>query len=109
MQLGLDWGSSGRGKTPPVRLVLDGSALRLWVVAAGRQWETGFVLALGLGDEACWDAAGSALAQAGLPAAFVGPRGSGPAYRIVGARRLARLGEFIGDPPDGAPDGVWPP
>ena len=108
MGLGLEWGSSGGGKVPPPRLVIDGPTLRLWYLVAGRPWETGYVLGLGEHDDACWEPVGGALAQAGLPAAFVGPRGAGPAYRIIGARRIRRLGELVGDPPEGAPEGIWP-
>lgn len=106
--LGGAWGASGMGKRPPPSLILDGPALRLWCVVAGRNWEAGYTLGLGEHDSNCWDAIGAALAHAGLPAAFVGPRGAGPAYRLTGARRLGRLAELVGDPPPGAPDDAWP-
>ena len=44
----------------------------------------------------------------GLPATLLGPRAGGPAYRIVGRRRLGRLVELVGDPPVEAPAGAWP-
>jgi hypothetical protein len=33
---------------------------------------------------------------------------AGPAYRIIGRRRLARLSELVGERPPAAPPGVWP-
>ena len=33
----------------------------------------------------------------------------GPAYRIVGQRRLARLRELVGEPPPDVPAEAWPP
>jgi hypothetical protein len=39
---------------------------------------------------------------------LVGPRADGPAYRIVGRRRLVRLLELVGDQPAGVPDDAWP-
>lgn len=102
------WGGGGSGKRVPPRLLLDGPMLRLWYLAAGRPWEAGHSLGVGESDEAMWPAVGALLAAAGLPAAFVGPRGEGPAYRLTGRRRLARLAELVGDPPADAPDGTWP-
>jgi hypothetical protein len=67
-----------------------------------------YTLCLGASDQQAWLAVGSALAVAGIPGVLVGPRGDGPAYRIVGRRRLARLVELVGDPPPGVPVGAWP-
>ncbi|MET7420324.1 hypothetical protein [Dactylosporangium sp. NPDC005555] len=55
-----------------------------------------------------WVAVGDALAAAGLIAVFVGPKAGGPAYRIVGLRRVTRLAELVGEPPAGAPHASWP-
>jgi hypothetical protein len=105
--LGRQW-TSGAVKRPPPGLVLDGPRLRWWCIAAGHGEEAGYTLALGRGDEASWPGVGAALAQAGIPAALVRPRGAGPVYRIVGRRRLARLRELVGGPPAGAPAADWP-
>jgi hypothetical protein len=67
-----------------------------------------YTLALGASDEHAWLAVGSALSMAGVPGVLVGPRADGPAYRIVGRRRLGRLLELIGERPDGVPDDAWP-
>ncbi|MEU0553349.1 hypothetical protein [Dactylosporangium sp. NPDC006015] len=55
-----------------------------------------------------WVAIGDALSAVGLIAVFVGPKAGGPAYRIVGLRRVTRLAELVGEPPAGAPNASWP-
>ncbi len=98
----------GALKAPPAGLTLDGPRLRLWAIAAGVADGHGYLLALGQSDTHMWDLVGDLLAAVGLPAQLLGPRAGGPAYRIVGSRRLARLGELVGRPPIQAPPGVWP-
>jgi hypothetical protein len=98
----------GAVKAPPAGFALDGPRLRLWTVAAGRTDEHGYVLPLGEADLTSWEAVGAALAGAGLAATLIGPRGGGPAYRITGRRRLLRLAELVGDPPEGADRAHWP-
>jgi hypothetical protein len=100
--------SGGGTKRAPAGLTLDGPRLRFWALAAGGQVAGGYLLALGQHDEAVWPAVGAALAAAGLAAVFVGPRADGPAYRITGVRRLDRLRELVGDPPDGVAAPAWP-
>jgi hypothetical protein len=85
-----------------------GAGLRWWCLSAGRQGAGMYTLALGASDEHAWTSVGSALAMAGVPGALVGPRADGPAYRIVGRRRLVRLMELVGDRPAGVPDDAWP-
>jgi len=99
----------GAVKMPPPGFGLDGRRLRLWLAAAGGPDPTGgFVLRLGASDEPSWAPVGAALAGIGLTGALLSGRGAGPAYRIEGRRRLARLAELVGDPPELAPAGVWP-
>jgi hypothetical protein len=105
--LAADW-LRGAVKVPPKGFGLDGRRLRLWAVAAGDLDEMGFSLRLGPADEPAWAAVGTALAAIGLPAVLLGPRAGGPAYRISGGRRLARLAELVGDTPGDIPAGVWP-
>jgi len=93
---------------PPAGLTLDGPRLRLWAVAAGRADPYGYALELGGADDGAWTSVGSALHDAGVPGTLIGPRAGGPAYRITGSRRLARLRELVGDPPAGASAGDWP-
>jgi hypothetical protein len=106
--LGAAW-LRGAVKRPPARFALDGRRLRLWVVAAGvPDGSTAYTLRLDPGDEHGWGVIGTALATLGLTPLLLGPGGDGPAYRIVGRRRLARLVELVGDPPPEAPPGAWP-
>lgn len=98
----------GAVKRPPVEFHLTGPRLRLWAAAAGSVEQLGYVLRLGASDEGCWEQIGAALAAVGLPAALLDPGSGGPAYRITGRRRLARLGELVGDRPAAAPATGWP-
>jgi hypothetical protein len=98
----------GAAKAMPPRWLLDGPRLRLWAAAAGSGDPVGYLLRLSASDAAVWEPAGAALAAAGLAATFLGPRGGGPAYRVVGRRRLARLREYVGDPPSGDVGAEWP-
>jgi hypothetical protein len=106
-RLGAAW-LRGTAKRPPAGFHLTGPRLRLWAAAAGSAEPLGFQLRLGEPDEACWDAVGAALAAIGLPAALLDARSGGPAYRITGRRRLARLAELVGDRPAAAPAAQWP-
>jgi hypothetical protein len=134
--LGGDW-LRGAVKRPPAGFFLNGPRLRLWAAAAGTPGPLGFLLRLGTSDDACWEPVGAALAAVGLPAVLVGPRAgerrtapaeepldvespglpvpvqepaviTGPAYRITGRRRLARLAELVGERPPAAPASAWP-
>lgn len=98
----------GAMSLPPKEFTLDGPRLRLWFIAAGRLAPRGLSLQLPAVDEATWRPVRSALARLGLPAALQGVRAGGPAYRIMGRRRLTRFGELIGAPPAEAPPGSWP-
>jgi hypothetical protein len=105
--LAMEW-ARGAMKVPPRGFLLDGPRMRLWSVAAGRRDDHGYLLTLGESDETGWTAVGGALSALGLPGALLGPRAGGPAYRITGRRRLARLRELIGDPPPGSTQSDWP-
>lgn len=108
---------------PPDGFQLDGPMLRMWFIAAGQVHTPGrsgspraaregptqaVTLRLSATDEAAWLAVEAALARTGLPAELVGPRAGGPAYRIVGRRRIARFAELIGTRPEAAPAEAWP-
>jgi hypothetical protein len=103
------------GATPvvPAPLHLDGHRLWWWAVSAGSvetggRAPRGFRLRLAPSAPRRWSAAGAALAELGVPGIFLGPRADGPAYRLVGSRRLARLADLLGEPPAEAPAGMWP-
>ncbi|MFV2019144.1 hypothetical protein [Micromonospora sp. LOL_023] len=94
-------------KRPPVGFHLAGQRLRLWAAAAGVRDQLGFRLGLGEPDADNWAQVGAALAAIGLPAALLDARSGGPAFRIVGRRRLTRLAELLGDRPSAAPPDGW--
>ncbi|MFK3981512.1 hypothetical protein ACI2K4_14185 [Micromonospora sp. NPDC050397] len=98
----------GTAKRPPAGLYLNGRRLRLWVAAAGLSEPTGFLLRLGEAEENCWEPVGGALAAVGLSAVLLAPGSGGPAYRITGRRRRARLAELVGERPPAAPPSSWP-
>ncbi|WP_353899815.1 hypothetical protein ABUL04_27540 [Micromonospora harpali] len=98
--------TAGEVKRPPAGFHLNGRRLRLWVAAAGAADPPGFLLRLGAADEHCREPVGTALAAVGLPAVLLDAQAGGPAYRITGRRRLARLADLIGDRPPAAAD--WP-
>jgi hypothetical protein len=114
--LGAAW-LRGALKLPPPGFWLDGPRLRLWVLAAGHADPLGFTLRLAPpsgaasrgGDDPAWVPVGVALAEAGLPGVLLGTRAGGPAYRIAGRRRIARLAELVGERAPGVPDEGWPP
>jgi hypothetical protein len=108
LSLAGEW-ARGAMKVPPRGFLLDGPRMRLWSIASGRQDDHGYLLTLGESDQTGWTAVGAALSGVGLPCALLGPRADGPAYRITGRRRLARLRELIGDPPSGSTESDWPP
>ncbi|MEU7851963.1 hypothetical protein AB0B69_31675 [Micromonospora parva] len=99
----------GSSKRPPAAFHLTGRRLRLWLAAAGTPEPPDcYLLRLGPDDQECWDSIGVALAAAGLAGTLLGPAEGGPAYRITGRRRLARLAELVGGPPPAAPADAWP-
>ena len=88
----------GTTKRAPADLLLDGRALRLWTLAAGRPHEGGYLLGADAGAE---DAAvGAALARTGLAPQLT----DRPGYVVIGQR----LAELVGEPPKQAPPGLWP-
>ncbi len=99
----------GAAKAAPAGWRLDAHRLRWWCLAGGRGYDPlGYTLTVGPGDELVWPTAGAALAEAGLAAAFVGPRADGPAYRLTGRRRVLRLRELVGERPPDVPAEHWP-
>ncbi|WP_372492381.1 hypothetical protein [Micromonospora cabrerizensis] len=100
----------GSAKRPPATFHLTGRRLRLWLAAAGTpEPPDALLLRLGADDqEECWERIGVALAAAGLAGTLLNPSEGGPAYRITGRRRLARLAELVGEPPQAAPPQAWP-
>ncbi len=105
--LAVAW-TRGAVKSMPAGLQLDGAMLRMWAVAAGTWGGRGYVLGLDPHAPGMHEPLASALADTGLAATLLGPRGGGPALRVTGRRRVARLGELVGERPADAPDECWP-
>jgi hypothetical protein len=99
---------NGTGKVVPEGLYPDGGLLRLWVIAAGSWSGTGYQLGLDPLAPHTHEALGVVLDRGGLAASQVGERNGGPALRIAGRRRIARLAELVGDPPGVGGVAQWP-
>lgn len=96
-------------KLPPPGFGLNGRRLRLWMTAAGFREGNEVTLRIGRCEEGVPVRLQRALAAVGLPSDVVtDPRGSGPALRVNGRRRLHRLAEVVGESPLQAPEGAWP-
>ena len=95
----------GANEAPPPTFQLTAGGLRLWAIAAGRPDEAGYLLGTALPDDAVHRAAGAQLSRLGLAAVSIHRGGAG--WRVTSAKRLRRLQELIGPPPDGGA-GNWP-
>jgi hypothetical protein len=95
-------------KFAPNGLTLDGAALRLWVMAAGRWLGSAYLLGLDPRAPRTYDTVRGALSCAGLPATLLAGGEEGPGLRISGRRRLARLAELVGRPPTEVAETHWP-
>ncbi|WP_199443972.1 hypothetical protein [Umezawaea beigongshangensis] len=100
----------GTTKVVPPGFEVNGAVLRLWALAAGRWTDTatGYLLALDPAAPGTHEPLGHALGASGLPVAPVIAPTGGPALRITGRRRLARLAELVGSAPSGACGRTWP-
>lgn len=107
LPLATEW-TRGAVKAVPPGWQLDGAALRLWALAAGGRDDRGYLLGLDPHAPGTHAALAAALAAAGLTATLLGPRAGGPALRVSGQRRIARLAELVGDPPPASPTELWP-
>ncbi|WP_219414874.1 hypothetical protein [Pseudonocardia nigra] len=105
VELARAW-THGAVKTVPVGWELDGPALRLWALAAGRPDERGaYLLDLDAHAPDTHLPLIAAATRAGIPPARVG---NGAALRISGTRRVQRLVELVGPVPPRAETADWP-
>ena len=97
-----DW-PLGAIKTEPGHWLPGSRELRAWTLAAGTP-EADDRYLLGLDPHAPDTHAplASAMMRAGIAPTLIGTRGPRPALRISGRRRLSRLIENVGEPPEGA-------
>lgn len=103
-----DW-TRGAVKTVPSHWLPGPRELRAWTLAAGTPDADRYLLGLDSHAPDTHSALASALMRVGIAPTLIGTRGAHPALRIGGRRRLSRLVENVGEPPDG-PEALesWP-
>jgi hypothetical protein len=103
-----EW-TRGAVKTVPPRWLPGPRELRAWTLAAGTPEADRFLLGLDPHAPDTHSPLASALMRVGIAPTLIGTRGGRPALRISGRRRLSRLVENVGEPPD-SPEALalWP-
>lgn len=107
--LAREW-TRGAVKTVPANWLPGSRELRAWALASG-EVESDDRYLLGLDPHApdTHAALAAAMMRVGIAPTLIGTRGSHPALRISGRRRLLRLVENVGEPPgDTAAFAHWP-
>ena len=83
--------------------------LRAWILAAGVPEADRYLLGLDPHAPDTHSPLASALMRVGMAPTLIGTRGARPALRISGRRRLSRLVENVGEPPEvGEALPFWP-
>jgi hypothetical protein len=96
-----DW-TRGAVKTVPPMWLPGPRELRAWILAAGVPDADRYLLGLDPHAPDTHSPLASALMRVGIAPTLIGTRGARPALRISGRRRLSRLVENVGEPPDAA-------
>jgi hypothetical protein len=96
-----DW-TRGAVKTVPRQWLPGPRELRAWVLAAGAPEADRYLLGLDPHAPDTHSPLALALMRVGIAPTLIGTRGARPALRISGRRRLSRLVENVGEPPDDA-------
>jgi hypothetical protein len=94
-----DW-TRGAVKTVPHQWLPGPRELRAWVLASGTPEADRYLLGLDPHAPDTHSPLASALMRVGIAPTLIGTRGVRPALRISGRRRLSRLVENVGEPPD---------
>ena len=94
-----DW-TRGAVKTVPPQWLPGARELRAWTLAAGLPEADRYLLGLDPHAPDTHSPLASALMRIGIAPTLIGTRGARPALRISGRRRLSRLVETVGEPPD---------
>jgi hypothetical protein len=103
-----DW-TRGAVKTVPPQWLPGPRELRAWALAAGSPEADRYLLGLDPHAPDTHSPLASALMRVGIAPTLIGTRGSHPALRISGRRRLSRLVENVGEPPgDVEAFSLWP-
>lgn len=100
----------GAVKTVPPEWLPGSRELRAWTLAAGTpEADDRYLLGLDPHAPDTHPVLASAMMRVGIAPTLIGTRGSHPALRISGRRRLLRLVENVGEPPgDAAALAQWP-
>lgn len=93
-----EW-TRGAVKTVPPQWLPGPRELRAWTLAAGAQEPNGYLLGLDPHAPDTHSPLASAMMRVGIAPTLIGTRGMRPALRISGRRRLSRLVENVGEPP----------
>jgi hypothetical protein len=96
-----EW-TRGAVKTVPPLWLPGPRELRAWILAAGSPDADRYLLGLDPHAPDTHSPLASALMRIGIAPTLIGTRGSRPALRISGRRRLSRLVENVGEPPEAA-------
>lgn len=106
--LAAQW-TRGAVKTVPPQWMPGPRELRAWTLAAGDSEGDRYLLGLDPHAPDSYASLAAALMRVGIAPTLIGTRGSRPALRISGRRRLARLVENVGEPPAGPQAAAhWP-
>ncbi|WP_102144795.1 hypothetical protein [Mycobacterium hubeiense] len=101
LAIAADW-TRGAVKTVPPQWLPGPRELRAWTLAAGTPEADRYLLGLDPHAPDTHAPLASALMRVGIAPTLIGTRGARPALRISGRRRLSRLVENVGEPPDNA-------
>jgi hypothetical protein len=93
-----EW-TRGAVKTVPLQWLPGPRELRAWTLAAGTPEADRYLLGLDPHAPDTHSPLASAMMRVGIAPTLIGTRGSRPALRISGRRRLSRLVENVGEPP----------
>ncbi len=99
VNIATDW-TRGAVKTVPPQWLPGPRELRAWTLAAGVPEVDRYLLGLDPHAPDTHSPLASALMRVGIAPTLIGTRGNRPALRISGRRRLSRLVENVGEPPD---------
>lgn len=106
--LAREW-TRGAVKAVPPNWLPGPRELRAWTLAAGTPEADRYLLGLDPHAPDTHSPLASALMRIGIAPTLIGTRGARPALRISGRRRLSRLVETVGEPPEGAEaTAAWP-
>jgi hypothetical protein len=99
LSLAANW-TRGAVKTVPPQWLPGARELRAWTLAAGVPEADRYLLGLDPHAPDTHSPLASALMRIGIAPTLIGTRGARPALRISGRRRLSRLVETVGEPPN---------